>query len=89
MDSRIERLETEVEIIKQDRHNLTLDIALMKKDHEITKKSIENTQKTMERIEKKLDEHFLEPVRELNKLKWTVISFIVLAVVGYFVTFTP
>lgn len=61
--------------------------ALRDKDFEYMKKSADKTEATTERIERALAEHIQAPAKELNRLTWSIISFIVLAVVGYFIRF--
>jgi len=64
-----------------------IQIALNKKDYEYVKKTIDKTEQGVEDIKRMLTDHIQEPVKQLNSLKWAIITAIVLGVVGYFVKF--
>lgn len=88
VEIKVDTLDGEVCSIKNNNSDVAIDLALIKKDYDYMKKSMEINQKSLERIEKKLDEHFMQPVHELNKIKWAILGAILIGIVAYLLPFS-
>lgn len=91
---RIELIERQVEDnrkridkLEESEGDQNLRIELNRVNGEYMKKAIDKTEAGVENIQKILTDHIQEPLKQLNGLKWAIITFIALAVVGYFIKF--